>query len=127
MMGNIIAPQRRSHDAQFSVEASWQAANFTSETNFASEISARPRPATLGVGGNLFKSQQINQAVGLRKWLARVMRKWVLGAVMQLHERADQKVWEEPGQVLKTVLANINNLNGRLQTQVDLSHFYWQV
>ena len=55
------------------------------------------------------------------------MRKWVLGSVMQLHERADQKVWEEPGQVLKTVLANINNLNGRLQTQVDLSHFNRQV
>ena len=63
------------------------------------------------------------------------MRKWVLGAVMQLQERADQKVWEEPGHSLENgvsqyqqykqlLLNNINNINGRLQTQVDLSHFY---
>ena len=62
----------------------------------------RPLPSALGAlpktshweEAIFLNHNKLTRALGLRKWLARVMRKWVLGAVMQ-QLGLRQKVWEK--------------------------------
>ena len=85
------------HEAQFSAETSWQASTPIFPI-WLSQIS----PSALGAllktshwGEAIFLNHnKLTRALGLRKWLARVMRKWVLGAVMQ-QLGLRQKVWEK--------------------------------